>query len=187
MIVLILTFITIFALCLGLTFLFYWIPKNFGYNKIGIILSSSVGLFFIFLTISSVFEDELFSKRDAEKLLKEQNITLNEDFKILKNESMSSIGDYYHKFTLNISNKDKHNVILSIKSAKNFISKPDSLIEITKTTDRYSGNKQTQNYETETQFIAKLFRPEGKGYAPTYHKISVDKYENILEFEDIDE
>ncbi|MBW4362459.1 hypothetical protein [Flavobacterium taihuense] len=51
---------------------------------------------------------------------------------ILENKSMSSIGDYYHTFTLKISEKDKTRIINEIKSSKNF--------NLDKETQSYFGN-----------------------------------------------
>lgn len=55
----------------------------------------------------SIFEDELFTKNEAKELLKEQNIQLKDVMEILENKQMSSIGEYYHTFTLKISEKTK--------------------------------------------------------------------------------
>jgi hypothetical protein len=35
--------------------------------------------------------------------------------------------------------------------------------------------------------VRELFEPQGGGYAPTFRKIKIDKENNILVFEDIDE
>ncbi|ESU20195.1 hypothetical protein FEDK69T_30480 [Flavobacterium enshiense DK69] len=164
----------------------YWIPKKLGFKKAGIILSTIVGVFFILLAISDFFEDELFSKNNARELLSKQEISLKDDFEILENESMSGIGDYYHTFTLKISNLDKNRIISEIKKTTNFTS--DTIAtDITKSTDYYEGEKVTQNYETKDEFIKELFEPQGEDYAPTWRKIRINKKENILIFEDVDE
>ena len=54
--------------------------------------------------------------------------------------------------------------------------------------DRYSGPKITQNYETLAAYVREYFQPgERKGYAPTFRRISIEKENNKLIFEDIDE
>ena len=53
--------------------------------------------------------------------------------------------------------------------------------------DKYTGKKITQNYEDSTRFVREYFEPNGQGYAPTYRRIEIDKTENKLIFEDIDE
>lgn len=177
----------VIALAGGLTFLFYWIPKKMGYPKPGKILSTIVGFAFVVLTGLIIFQDQLFSKSDARKLLAEQDINLTDKFEIIENKSMSAIGDYYHTFSLRISIKDKQVIIGQIKSSHNFKGlneRPEDILHIE---DRYKGKKITQNYEDSVQFVREYFEPNGEGYAPTYRKIEIDKKENILTFEDIDD
>lgn len=68
-----------------------------------------------------IFEDDLFTKSDAQKLLIEQNIQIKDDFDLKENKSMYSPGDYYHTFTLIISPNDKLRIIKEIKSSSNFV------------------------------------------------------------------
>lgn len=175
------------AFCVWLVYILYSIPAKRGQKKIGIILSSIAGLFFVYMVAAMIFEDELFSKDEAKNLLVEQNIILNNDFELLENKSMSSIGDYYHTFTLRITAEDRTRVINEIKNSKNF--NHDAEIEnyFENRDDYYNGPKRIKNYETEKQFVRELFEPQGKGYAPTWRKIKVDKNKNILEFVDTNE
>jgi hypothetical protein len=175
------------ALVVGLTFLFYWIPKKMGYPKVGKGLAAIVGLFFITLTILTVFEDQLFSKNDAEELLAEQNIKLTDKFELVENKSMSALGDYYHTFTLIISEQDKTRIINEIKSSRNFNLDKQTETYFDNREDYYNGPKRIKNYETENQFVRELFEPQGKRYAPIWRKIEIDKKGNKLIFEDIDE
>ncbi|MDO8316912.1 MAG: hypothetical protein Q7T12_05250 [Flavobacterium sp.] len=175
------------AFCVWLVYISYSIPAKNGQKKIGIFLSSIVGLFFIYIAVSMIFEDELFSKNEAKNLLVEQNITLNNDFELVENKSMSAIGDYYHTFTLKITVDDKTRIINEIKNSKNFNLDPEIENYFENREDYYIGTKRIKNYETENQFVRELFEPQGKGYAPTWRKIEVDKDKNILTFEDIDE
>ena len=185
---LILVFVLILiAIICGLTYLFYWIPNKLGYPKIGKYLSIIVGLFFCIITFMTVFDDQLFTKNDARKLLEEQNIHLTENFEIIKNESSSAIGDYYHTFVLSITAKDKARIIKEIRSSKNFHLDNETNTYFNNREDYYNGPKRIKNYETKTQFIRELFQPEGNGYAPTWRKIEIEKGEDKITFEDIDE
>ena len=76
-----------FALC----FLSYWIPKKMGYPKFGKILSMVASVIFTTICILIIFEDQLFSKKDAKELTADQGIELRDDFKIEENKSFSSI------------------------------------------------------------------------------------------------
>jgi hypothetical protein len=95
------------SLVTGVIFLAYWIPKRLGYPIIGKYISIILILLLVTMTTLTVFEDELFSKSDAQKLLIEQDIQITDNFDIEKNISMSAPGDYYHTFTLKITLKDK--------------------------------------------------------------------------------
>ena len=141
------------------------------------------------LVLWTVFEDHLFTKGNAKELVEEQQILLAEKFELKENKSMSAIGDYYHTFTLEISDLDKQNAILNIKSAETFKGKNSSIESLLyQQQDRYFGLKVIQNYETENLYIREYFQPSGrKGYAPIFRRISISKEVNELTFEDIDE
>ena len=178
----------IIALAIGLIFLSYWLPKKLGYPKLGKALAKLLGLSFIILTVYIVFEDQLFSKKDAIKLLTEQDIHLLDKFEIIDNKSMSAPGDYYHSFNLKITDKDKQLIISQIKNSPNFKGLKDQKEDLLLLNeDRYLGKKLKQNYEDEFQFVREYYEPNGKGIAPTYRKIEIDKKESKLTFEDIDE
>jgi hypothetical protein len=167
--------------------LFYYIPKKMGYPKVGKYLTGLYALGVIVLVLMTIFEDQLFTKNAARKLIEEQELKLTDDFKIENNKSMWAIGDYYHTFILTISEKDKLNAIQQIKYSDNFkeIGEPtkDLLFDIE---DRYNGPKQIQNYETENAFIREYIKLNRQGYAPTFRRIIVDKQKNEMTFEDID-
>jgi hypothetical protein len=103
--------LVLIAIACGLIYLFYWIPKTIGYPKVGKYLSIFVGLSFCVVTFMTVFEDQLFSKKDARELLEEQDIHLLDSFDIIENKSNSVINNYYHTFVLRISAKDKARII----------------------------------------------------------------------------
>jgi hypothetical protein len=170
--------------------LFYFVPKNLGYPKTAKYLTITYGLFVLTIGLYISFEDQLFTKNNARVLIEEQNIKLIDEFELIKNESMSSIGDYYHTFTLKISERDKQNAIIKIKSVDNFKTNKGSIESLIyqPTTNRYFGQKVVRNYETENSFVREYFEPSGReGYAPTFRRISISKNENEITFEDIDE
>jgi hypothetical protein len=174
---------------IGLGLLFYFVPKKLGYPKTAKYLTITYGLFALIVGLYIVLEDQLFTKQNAKELVEEQDIKLTDDFELLKNESMFAIGDYYHSFTLKISERDKQNAITQIKSADNFKTDNYSINQMLYQSDqRYFGPKKIQNYESEKAFVRECFQPSGKeGYAPTFRRISISKADNELTFEDIDE
>ena len=183
-------FILVFlGLPLGLGCLFYFVPKKLGYPKTGKYLTLTFGLLVLILVLWTVFEDQLFTKGNAKELVEEQQIILDDKFELKENKSMSAIGDYYHTFILEISERDKQNAILKIKSSDNFKADNTSIDQLQYLSDqRYFGPKVTQNYETENAYVREYFQPSGQeGYAPTFRRISISKTNNELTFEDIDE
>ena len=177
------------GLPIGLIWLFNFIPKKLGYPKTGKYLAIIFGLFVLTIILWTAFEDQLFTKDNAKELVEEQQIILTDEFELTENKSNSAIGDYYHTFTLKLSDRDKQNAISKIISADNF-KKDNSSVDQTLylSDDRYFGPKVTQNYETEKAFVREYFQPSGqKGYAPTFRRISISKSDNELTFEDIDE
>ncbi len=174
---------------IGLGLLLYFVPKKLGYPKTAKYLTISYILFILTVALYFTFEDQLFSKNNAKELIEEQGIKLKDDFELLKNESTSAIGDYYHTFTLKISEHDKQNAITIIKSTDNFKTDSSSIDQMLYLSDqRYFGPKKIQNYETVNEYVREYFEPSGrKGYAPTFRRISISKADSELIFEDIDE
>jgi len=177
------------GLPIGLGLLFYFVPKKLGYPKTAKYLTIIFGILVLTLVLWTVFEDQLFTKNNAKELVEEQQILLTDKIELEKNESSSVIGDYYHTFTLKISERDNQNAILKIKSANNFKAENSSIDQtLYLSGKRYFGPKVTQNYETENAYVREYFQPSGEeGYAPTFRRISISKTNNELTFEDIDE
>ncbi len=169
--------------------LFYFVPKTLGYPKKGKYLVIIFGLLVLILVLWTVFEDQLFTKDNAKELVEEQQILLIDKFELLENKSTSAIGDYYHTFTLKLSERDRQNAIAKIKSADNFKTDNSSINQtLFLSNKRYFGPKVTQNYETENSYVREYFQPSGKeGFAPTFRRISISKTKSELTFEDIDE
>lgn len=177
------------GLPIGLGLLFYFIPKKRGYPKTAKYLTIAYGLIVLTIAFFIVFEDHLFTKNNAKELVEEQNIILQDKFDLLNNESMSAIGDYYHTFTLKISERDKQDAITKIRSADNFNADNGNIesLPYQQAPDRYFGKEVIQNYETENSYVREYFEPSGRqGYAPTFRRISISKTKNELTFEDID-
>jgi hypothetical protein len=177
------------GLPIGLVSLFYFVPKKLGYPKTGKYVAIIFGLLVLTLVLWTVFEDQLFTKDNAKELVEEQQILLVDNFELHENKSMSAIGDYYHTFTLKISERDKQNAILKIKSSDNFKTDNSTIDQMLNLSDQsYFGPRVIQNYETENAYVREYFQPSGqKGYAPTFRRISISKTKNELTFEDIDE
>lgn len=161
-----------------------------GYNKRAKYLTILFGSAILIIAFFVIFEDQLFTANDARTLVEEQNIRLRDKYEFLNNSSSTAMGgDYFHTFTLKISENDKNEAIKAIRSSKDFTTDLMSIngtLYLTK--DRYLGPTITQNYETENAYVREYFKPSGtEGYAPTFRRISISKSENKLTFEDINE
>ncbi|WP_131450737.1 hypothetical protein [Flavobacterium subsaxonicum] len=180
----------IVAVIIAIPFTFYWIPTKLGYPKTGKILGAVVGLSFTVILFRWYFEDELFTKNEAAEFLKEQNIELHDDFEIVSNWSSSGIGEYHHLFTLKITLKDKAKIVNEIRTSDNFTpglqEERSSYIDLDRN-DYNTGPKELLNYETKDAFIRELFRSRGKGFAPEWKKIKIDKIKDELHFSEIDD
>lgn len=193
---LLIPFIIIFIILpIGIGILFYRIPKKYGYPIIGKILTIIYGLLILTYLFFIIFEDQLFTKNNAKELLAKHQIYLNDNFELVHNKSMSSIGDYYHIFKLKISDNDHKNAVIKIKNAQNFKGYNSTLNEYHYKSleneynykDRYFGPKIVLNYETEVSYVYDYFKPSGqKGYAPSHIIITIYKSKNEIKFEDID-
>lgn len=174
---------------IGIALLLYFVPRKLGYPKTAKYLTIIYGLIVLTIVFLALFEDQLFTKSDAKKLVEEQNIQLRDKFDLINNSSSSAIGDYYHTFTLKISESDKQEAIKTIRNSKDF--QPDEkLVDsvLYLRNDRYFGPKIIQNYQTDSSYVREYFQPSGQqGNAPTYRRISISKTKSELTFEDIDE
>ncbi len=155
-----------------------------GKRKLGIIISRLLTIVVVLLILAFVFDDYLFFKSDVKEHLTEQGIELNDDFKILHNES-GGIRDYYHKFEIQISDSDKKKIIEQIKLAENFTDTVSSYFYLPESKNRYTGKPTIANYENQREFKTEYYKPNGQGIAPTYRIISISKTGNKLTFEDI--
>ncbi len=172
---------------IGIGLLLYFVPKRLGFPKTSKYLTISYGILVLTIAFFIIFEDQLFSKNDAKELLIEQGIELSDDFKILHNETVSALADSYHTFTLEISEQDKRHAISEIQNSDNFDQDNRSIIEMVfQRENRYFGSVVKLKYQTENDFIREYFKPSGKeGYAPTFRRISILKFEDIVEYKNL--
>lgn len=172
---------------IGLGFLLFYIPKRLGYPKIAKYLIIGYGLIIVTILFFIIFEDQMFTKNQAKRLVEEQEIELLDEFDLINNESMSAIGDYYHTFTLSISAIDRQNAISKIKNSDKIVKENESIEGMLyQQNSRYFGPKVIQNYETDKSYVREYYEPSGReGYAPTFRRISISKTKNELFFEEL--
>jgi hypothetical protein len=172
------------SIIVGLIYLAYWLPKRLGKRKLGLWLSGILTVGLLILIIATVFEDQFFFKSDAKEKLKEHNVELIDDFKIVSNES-GGFMDYFHQFRLTISPADRERLINQIKSADNYQDEVQDMFDLRYGKIRYSDKDMsfTANYQDERNYIYEFYKPNKQGYTPTWDRISISKTENRLTYE----
>lgn len=172
------------SIIVGLIYLAYWLPKRLGKRKLGLWLSGILTVGLLTLIVATVFEDQFFFKSDAIEKLKEHNVELIDDFKILSNES-GGFMDYFHQFRLTISPADKERLIDQIKTADNYEDEVQDMFDLRSGKIRYSDKDTsfTANYQDEWNYIYEYYKPNKQGYTPTWDRISISKTENRLNYE----
>ncbi len=168
-------------------YLIYKFLRYINFPKLAILATVAYGLFIIYIPISVIYEDELFFKHDATELVEELDFKLNDNFEIIENTSNWGLEESYHKFILEISDKDKARLINEIKSSKNYMNQKTYSSSKIVYPDRYKGKKTFWNYEDESWYTRHYFQPNGNGYAPADRSISISKTSNELRFEGIDD
>lgn len=184
--ILIAVFLLVFIILpIGIGYGIYKITNLIGSTKLAKIVVSVYSLVVVYFLLLSFYPDIFFTKNDAKKLMSEQHIILKDDFEIEKNYSTWAIGDYYHRFTLQISKADKQKIITQIVSSKSFKKSGEHIEDFlfeTKGDQRYFGPQKVQFYENEYGYASEIYKPNGDGYAPTFRIISVSKNDDILTF-----
>lgn len=149
--------------------LIYFIAKRRGHPKLARWLTLGYFAVLFLFGVAILFSDQFFTKNDARKLLATQDIHLKEEFRILENKS-EWLGDFYHTFTLSITEQDKNDLIRSIRYP-------------TETEVNNSPSKTVNNYENEKAFVRELSDATEEGYAPVKIKITINKTGNTLVYE----
>ena len=171
------------SIIVGLIYLAYWVPKKFGNRKLGLWLSGILTTGLLILIFATIFEDKFFFKSDVREKLNEHNFELKDDFIIISNES-GGFSDYL-QFRLTISSTDRQILIEQIKSADNYKEVVEEMYDLRGGKIRYSEKDTffTSNYQDKWNYIFEFYKPNKKGYAPTWDRISISKSENELTYE----
>lgn len=109
-------FLILFVIPMGFLWFLYFIGTKLQSRKMGIWLASIMATIYLLTILFLKFEDKFFYKSDAEKILKQHEIVLIDDFEIINHETTFAIGDSYETFTLKISENDKKNILSEFKS-----------------------------------------------------------------------
>lgn len=89
-------------------------------SKIGLVFSSLLVIFVISVLFINKIDQVTFSKDDAKADLKNLNIDLKNEFKIVSNR-VSGMPERYQETTVEINEKDKSRIIQEIVESKNYL------------------------------------------------------------------
>ena len=155
-------FIWPIILSIQIIFITYWSFRLYGRKKIGTISAIIIAGIFLLIVMQPWISDWTFSKRDAQEILSHHDFQLNDDFEILRNES-GGFSDYYHSFTLKISDSDYQKIANDIRSSKNFSGLRTDLTKQTPSADYKSadGVNFETNYHIEREYFSKQKMNDG--------------------------
>ena len=97
----------------------YFVLRKYNYPKIAVTVTSILVLIVLTPTVLFLFEEELYSKSDVKKDLKNIDMKLYESFEI-KNVRITGTSDYYQIVVLKISKNDRDRLINEIKNSSNY-------------------------------------------------------------------
>ena len=149
-------------LCFQIVFLIYWVFRLWGRKKAGTVITTIIIFFLLFIVLEPWISDWTFSKKNAKNILSQHGFYLKDDFKIIKNES-GGLRDYYHIFTIEISDSDYQSIADKIRSAKSYKGVLTDLAkqlprDIYKTKDTLNFES---NYHIEREFYTKKRMDDG--------------------------
>ena len=189
MALIIIILLIVFSFLIGL--IIYSVFKKIGFPKTAKYATFIYAFIILISTICFIFEDDFFSANNGRELINQKGFQLTDNVELVENKTLFSAGEYYHKFILKITNRDRKKAVIKIKKSKNFIEKklnPESLTSKIYNDDFESNKQINSNYETEKFYVSEFFKPnKNPNYAPSFVRISINKFNNEIIFEDIDE
>ena len=151
-------FILLPIIIFQLIFIIYWTFVKFKQEKAGKITVMLLTSIFVLMLMQPWISDWIFSKNDVREILLENNITLKDDFRILKNETITFDG-YYEDFSIKISDADFNRISQQIKTSKQYKGFFDNTVEIPEL--MYKNHDTLIDYEAENHF-GRQYRPNKK-------------------------
>lgn len=118
-------------------FLIYWILRYFHKPKLGIIITSLVISFIVYIFLSPWIEDWLYGKKEVNYALNFIQLNLKDDYEIIENEIIG-FNDYYETFTLKISENDT-------KLLKERVFKKAQINQLNKLELDFNSSRETKN------------------------------------------
>lgn len=154
-------------------------------SKTGIYVSVILFLIVILSLMTNYIDQWTFSKKDVISDLKIVNIELRNDFKITDND-VSGMPERIQRTSIEISPADKAEIINQIMTAKNFkvyLTSQDIADDTISTASKLSN--EIYNFQYPEFYSTKIYRKIDN--YPTRLIVTIDKKENILEYQRIED
>jgi amino acid transporter len=173
-------------IAVGLIYLAYWLPKRLGKRKLGLWIAGLLATGLLTIIVSTLVKDYFFFKSDAIECLSEHNLKLEDDFKIISNQS-GGIFDSYHRLELEISHADKERIIKVILTAGNYKKDATEMFDIREVNPLYLDKDTafTANYQNKWNYMFEYYKTNKQGIKPIWDRIAISKKKDILSYERI--
>ena len=176
-------FIWPIVLASQIVFIIYWAFRLSVKKKLATVSALTLSGAFLLIAMQPWISDWTFSKNDARELLLNHGLHLKDDFTILKNES-GGFRDFYHSFTLKISDADYDRITKCIKTSKNFAGLFTDLNQ-TPTADYKTYD--TLDFETKYHFEREYFSRQPKDDGSYHFRFQLSKTDKGLSYIGSDE
>ena len=111
----------VLLIAFGIGILIVRIINKIESRKVKLCIGICIALFFLFLALQVFFGEVFFTKSNAEEILKEHSIMLNDDFQFENKNIITGIRDYALQFDIRISKNDKERIIKQLANSPNRI------------------------------------------------------------------
>ena len=161
-------------------FLSFWIFQSRGRRKIGVIVSSFITFSFLLLVMQPWISDLTFNSNDAKEIMQYHGFELTDDIDLIKNES-GGFRDYYHTFTIKISQADHNRITKEIRRSKDFY-RYETLELIGKLPTVDWKTNDTMNYETKAHYVREYYSDKKMKDGTFHFRFYLSKNTNELEY-----
>ena len=176
-------FIFLVIIIFQLIFITYWTLRLFGKRRAGKIIALILTGIFLLILFSPWISDWIYNKQDVRKVLSFHGIELNDDFKILENES-GGFRDFYETFTIKISDNDFYNISQKIKTSKNYKGFFKDYYNLP--SSDYKSND-TIDFETPNFYEREYFSSKEMNNGTFHFRFQLDKQNKELDYTGSDE
>jgi hypothetical protein len=176
-------FIWLFVIAFQIIFISYWAFRLRDKPKWGTISVVILTTTFLLIVMQPWISDWTFSKKDARELLLYHGLELKDEIKILENES-GGLRDFYHSFTLKISDADYERIVKRIKASKNYVG---LFTDLTQTPTADYKTYDTLDYETDYHFNREYFSKQQMDDGTYHFRFQLSKTDKELNYIGSDE